>query len=127
MRFPERVETARLVLRRPQEGDAEAIFSGWANDPVATRYMAWPRHRSIEDAHAFLEFSHSEWDRWPGGPYVAELQATGELIGGCGFAFRSADVAEIGYILRRSDWDAAMPLSVFARRSSWRRRSAASF
>ncbi|MGV8083615.1 MAG: GNAT family N-acetyltransferase [Coriobacteriia bacterium] len=104
MRFPERIETARLALRCPQAADVEAIFSGWASDPLTTRYMAWPRHCSIEDTNAFLRFSDQQWANTSAGPYAIVLQSTGELIGTCGFAFRSSDVAEIGYILKRSCW-----------------------
>jgi len=45
MKGPERIETARLVLRRPTAADAEAIFNRYAGDSDVTRYLAWPRHR----------------------------------------------------------------------------------
>jgi len=54
---PERVETARLVLRRPRFEDAEAIFVRYASDPEVTRFVGFPTHRSIADTRAFVEFS----------------------------------------------------------------------
>ena len=75
-RAAERIETARLVLRRPGGADAEAIFSSYASDPEVTRYLAWPRHLTIEATRRFLEFSDDEWTRWPAGPYVIEERAT---------------------------------------------------
>jgi [ribosomal protein S5]-alanine N-acetyltransferase len=104
VKLPERIETARLVLRRPLAGDAEAVFSGWASDAIATRFMSWPRHRSVADSQAFLDFSDDEWDTWPAGPYVIELGSTGGLIGSCGFAFRERELAEVGYIIARGEW-----------------------
>jgi [ribosomal protein S5]-alanine N-acetyltransferase len=104
VKLPERIETPRLVLRRPLAGDAEAVFSGWASDAVATQFMSWPRHRSIADSQAFLDFSDGEWDAWPAGPYVIELGSTGELIGSCGFAFCGRESAEVGYIIARGAW-----------------------
>jgi [ribosomal protein S5]-alanine N-acetyltransferase len=106
VKLPERIETPRLVLRRPLAGDAEAVFSGWASDAIATRLMSWPRHRSVADSQAFLDFSDSEWETWPAGPYVIELASTGDLIGSCGFAFRKRELAEVGYIIARGagDW-----------------------
>jgi RimJ/RimL family protein N-acetyltransferase len=104
VRLPERIETARLVLRRPLACDAAAVYSGWASDAVATRFMSWPRHRRLADSHDFLDFSDVEWDTWPAGPYVIELGVTGELIGSCGFAFRGSGLAEVGYIIARRAW-----------------------
>lgn len=104
MQLPQRIETPRLVLRRPLAGDAESVFSGWASDVVATRFMSWPRHQSVADSRAFLDFSDGEWDAWPAGPYVIELRSTAELIGSCGFAFRQREFAEVGYIIARGVW-----------------------
>ena len=67
-RAAERIETARLVLRRPGGADADAIFSSYASDPEVTRYLAWPRHLTIEATRRFLEFSDDEWTRWPPAP-----------------------------------------------------------
>lgn len=66
--------------------------------------MAWPRHEAIEDALGFVEFSDSEWERWPAGPYLVERLDTAEVIGSSGFGFHTVDRAELGYILSRSEW-----------------------
>jgi RimJ/RimL family protein N-acetyltransferase len=34
------------LLRRPTLADAGAIFYRYASDPVVTRYLSWPTHRS---------------------------------------------------------------------------------
>ena len=65
MTAPERVETRRLILRRPRREDAGAIFARYANDPDVTRWLGWPRHESVDATFAFLEFSDAEWARWP--------------------------------------------------------------
>ena len=59
------LETERLLLRRPRQADEPAIFSRYASDPEATRYMAWPTHRSLDDTRAFLDLSDDVWARWP--------------------------------------------------------------
>jgi ribosomal-protein-alanine N-acetyltransferase len=104
LRLPERIETPRLVLRRPRAGDAADVFQGWASDEVATRFMSWPRHQAHDDSRAFLEYSDGEWDRWPAGPYLIELRSSGDSIGSCGFTFRDPGLAEVGYILARHAW-----------------------
>ena len=53
------VETARLVLRRPQAGDADAILARCASDPEVTRLVGWPRQaqdeRGVEGSARVLE------------------------------------------------------------------------
>jgi ribosomal-protein-alanine N-acetyltransferase len=43
-----RLETPRLILRRFESTDADAIFNNWASDPVVTKYLRWPAHQSID-------------------------------------------------------------------------------
>jgi len=100
---PPRLETARLVLRRPAAADAAAIFERYASDPEVTRYLGWPRHRTIEDTRGFLRFSDTEWERWPVGPYIIESR-DGRLLGGTGLGFESPDPATTGYVLARDAW-----------------------
>jgi RimJ/RimL family protein N-acetyltransferase len=99
-----RIETARLVLRRPRTDDAEAIFARYAGDPEVTRYMSFPRHVTIEQTRAFLDFSDDQWRRWPAGPYLIEDRTSGRLLGGTGLAFESTWCASTGYLLAREAW-----------------------
>jgi RimJ/RimL family protein N-acetyltransferase len=92
----ERIETERLVLRRPVASDAEAILGCYAGDPDVTRYLGWATHHTVDDTRAFLEFSDREWSRWPAGPYVVSSRATGELLGGTGLVFESPQRAVTG-------------------------------
>ena len=100
----ERVETPRLVLRRPRPEDAEAIFTRYASDAEVTRYLSFPRHTSLEDTRAFLALSDAEWSRWPVGPYLIDLRDTGELVGGTGLSFETAKRAATGYLIARDGW-----------------------
>jgi ribosomal-protein-alanine N-acetyltransferase len=100
----ERIETARLTLRRPVAADAEAIFATYASDPEVTRYLAWPRHLTVDATRAFLEFSDDDWRRWPAGPYLIEDRTSGRLLGGTGLGFESPVRASTGYVLAREAW-----------------------
>jgi ribosomal-protein-alanine N-acetyltransferase len=100
----ERVETERLILRRPTVNDAGAVFARYAGDIEVSRYMAWQLHQSAEMTRAFLEFSDTEWDRWPAGPYLIECRETGRLLGGTGLSFETTYRASTGYILARDSW-----------------------
>lgn len=100
----EEIKTERLRLRKPEAGDVGEIFSRYASDPEVCRYLAWPVHVSIEDTHAFIEFSDSEWSKWPAGPYLVFAAADGQLLGSTGLQFESAAVASTGYALARDAW-----------------------
>jgi RimJ/RimL family protein N-acetyltransferase len=104
MKAPERIETARLVLRRPAAADAAPIFSRYASDPDVTRFLGWPRHRAVEETRAFLAWSDEEWARWPAGPYLAESKESGRLLGGTGLAFETGYRASTGYVFARDAW-----------------------
>lgn len=104
VKAPERLETARLVLRRPLRDDAEAVFERYASDREVSRYLAWRLHESPETTRAFLEFSDAEWMRWPAGPYLVESRDDGRLLGGSGFAFETPYRASIGYVFARDAW-----------------------
>ena len=101
---PDAIETARLILRRPRDADANAIFSKWANDPSVTKYLSWPLHESLVATADFIRFSDSEWMTWPAGPFVIESRETGDLIGSTGFGFCSDHDAEVGYVLAGDSW-----------------------
>jgi RimJ/RimL family protein N-acetyltransferase len=104
-RAPERIETERLVLRRPRAEDAAAIFERYAADRDVTRYLGWPRHETIEATRAFLDFSESEWNRWPAGPYLIQTRdAAGLLLGSTGLMFVTPMRAATGYVLASDSW-----------------------
>src|SRR5438034_11247057 len=108
MKGPERIETARLVLRKPTSADAENVFHGYSSDPEVTRFLGWPRHRSIEQTRLFLTYSEAEWQRWPAGPYLIESRlpassssVSRRLLGSTGLAFETSLVAATGYVLAK--------------------------
>jgi ribosomal-protein-alanine N-acetyltransferase len=102
----ERIQTARLVLRKPQAADAEAVFARYSSDPEVTRFLSWATHRSLDQTRAFLAFSDAEWDTWPVGPYLIESREGGQLLGGTGLAFETQSCAATGYVLAKDAWGA---------------------
>jgi len=101
---PRHIETDRLTLRPPQMTDAATLFARYASDVEVTRYLGWPRHRSVDDTEAFLQFSEKEWERWPAGPYVILSRADGQVLGSTGLTFESPEDAMTGYVLARDAW-----------------------
>jgi len=100
----ERVETPRLILRKPVHEDAEAIFLRYSSDPEVTRLLGWTRHSSLQATYAFLQFSDAEWARSPVGPYVIESRQDGSLLGSTGLAFEACHCAATGYVFAKDAW-----------------------
>jgi ribosomal-protein-alanine N-acetyltransferase len=100
----ERLETDRLILRRPRAEDAEDILARYAADAEVTRFLSWARHRSVADTQAFLEFCDQEWSRWPAGAYLVHSRADGRLIGSTGYVFEDAEHASTGYVFAKDAW-----------------------
>ena len=103
MNPPDRVETERLVLRKPALTDAPEIYQRYASDPEVTRFLGWARHRSIDDTRSFLQFSAALWRDSPPGPYLIEAKS-GRLLGSTGLEVKSAREAATGYVLARDAW-----------------------
>jgi ribosomal-protein-alanine N-acetyltransferase len=51
------LETNRLILRKFELSDTEAIYYNWANDNEVTKYLMWPAHKDISVTSSVLR----EW------------------------------------------------------------------
>jgi [ribosomal protein S5]-alanine N-acetyltransferase len=90
----------RLILRRPQTEDAEAI-QRLANDwEVAKRLARLPYPYTLENALFFLDEIASKELVW-----IAQHSETGELLGVAGLKpLEDAGTLELGYWLGRQFW-----------------------
>lgn len=96
------LRTARLLLRPPRQADAERIFACYASDRDVTRFLAWPRHESIEQSRAFVDFAGEQWTTHSCGPLL--IFAGDELIGSTGLQFETPERAVTGYVLAKDAW-----------------------
>jgi ribosomal-protein-alanine N-acetyltransferase len=104
VRAPETFTTARLALRRPALADAPAILARYASDPEVTRWLGWARHRSVDDAIAFVRWSDQVWGAAMAGPYLVFERAGDRLIGSTGLDVETPWRAATGYVLARDAW-----------------------
>lgn len=63
------IESARLLLRRFKEEDAEAVFQNWTSDDLVTEFLRWPTHRSIEITNRILkewisQYQNNDFYQW---------------------------------------------------------------
>ncbi len=101
------IRSARLKYRRPVLADAANIFARYSSDPDVTKYLGWPRHRSVGDAEMFVKFSDNEWSTRPAGPLLIErtdIGGPGALIGSTGLMWDGPATAATGYVLARDSW-----------------------
>ncbi|HSA99948.1 MAG TPA: GNAT family N-acetyltransferase [Anaerolineales bacterium] len=101
--MPERIETQRLVLRKPSMDDALTIFHGWAQDQEVTRYLTWRPHERVEQTQEFVQDCLAAWEHGTRFPYMLTLKETGEVIGMIDPHIEGAKVG-IGYGAARAHW-----------------------
>lgn len=97
----ERIETARLVLRRPTLTDLDAVHA-YASDPAITKFMGWARHETPQTTRAFLIMRDEEWDSRGTGTFLVEKD--GAVIGSTGLHTYDDAPAATGYIIARPHW-----------------------
>jgi RimJ/RimL family protein N-acetyltransferase len=107
-RFPDRVETERLVLRRWREGDRGAVADIWADPDVWRAIGPGAMGIPFDADYAAARFEHhlSHWTQHGFGLWLAEERLSGEVAGWVGPAHPTyvptlADAVEIGWTLRR--------------------------
>jgi len=98
------IQTARLLVRRFQDGDL-ATFVQYRNDPEVARYQGWD---SIPEARAAAIIQEQQ-EIEPGVPgqwfqFAIELKETHQLVGDCGLSVLVQDArqAQLGITLARA-------------------------
>ena len=94
-------ETERLIMRRMEPEDEDALFAV-LGDPVSMKY--YPAAFTREDVRSWIERWRKSYAENGYGLYAMVLKATGKVIGDCGHARQEVDGAteiEIGYHVLR--------------------------
>ena len=76
------LETDRLILRRFENRDAEAMYYSWGSDKNSNKYLDWNLHKSVEDSKKIVDIWIKEYKE---GAYnwIVELKDTHVEIGYC--------------------------------------------
>lgn len=103
MNAPESIATERLLLRKPRLSDAEAILEEYARDPLATRYLLFRPHESLEETSAFLQARLAKWGAGEELVWAITVKPEDRVVGmiACRFNGHRAD---IGYVLAQRLW-----------------------
>lgn len=111
-----KIETKRLVLRPFIIEDASSVFHNWASDPVATKYMSWPTHRSLEESEAYVKYTLEANAKGSACEWAITLKDTGEVIGSLGAVVKNerAGVVNTGYIIGKPYWRRGITSEAYA-------------
>src|SRR5215468_11224629 len=103
MRPPEIIETPRLTLRPPVMTDAEAIFTGYAQDAEVAKYMIWRPHENVEETRDFVWRCVQAWEDGSAYSWIITRKEDGRLIGMIESRVKGVGM-NIGYVLARDHW-----------------------
>ncbi len=101
MKPPERIETERLILRKPRMDDAPVLFTAYMQDPQVTRYTTWRPHQQLCEVEDFLRGSIAAWDSETRFPFVITLKEPDQPFGMIDLHVRGSTVG-LGYVIARS-------------------------
>lgn len=99
------VETDRLLIRLPEDGDAPA-YHAIHSDPDVTRWLGGPRPNSVEDELERIASRRSAHEETGFTMWTVEEKSTGEVVGLAGlFPVETVgpDV-EVAYHFRKDRW-----------------------
>jgi [ribosomal protein S5]-alanine N-acetyltransferase len=99
---PESFATTRLILRKPRAGDAPLIFAAYGQDAEVTRYLAFPPHRDLNDAHKAVARFLENWRSGKSYCWLIFRRESEELIGA--IAAREDQGISLGYLLAQPFW-----------------------
>jgi RimJ/RimL family protein N-acetyltransferase len=96
------LETERLILRRFDENDTDAVFA-LRSDAEMMRFIREPQNR--QESVNWLKMVSSLWETEKIGFCAVIEKASGSLIGWCGlWRLKETGETEIGYAIARKFW-----------------------
>ena len=99
------IETSRLILRKAQVEDAEAMFRNWANDPEVTKFLTWPTHGNVEITKKLLASWVESYQKEDYYQWMIVLKEIEEPIGSImANTVGRAQSAHIGYCIGKKWW-----------------------
>lgn len=116
---PPTLETARLILRPFDEGDAEAVYA-YASNPNMTRFTLWDTHRSIDDSLFFVrDYAQARYQEHVPEPLgiVRKGDPDRLVVGalGCFWTSKPDGVMELGYNVAEAYWGRGFATEAAAR------------
>ncbi len=116
MQPPDVIRTERLLLRRPTEADAAALF-GYQSNAEVTLYLAFPTATDISEAYAFLRRCETVWDEGVAFP-LGIINEEGKFVGMIELR-PIAHRVQVGYVLTRNEWGKGYMTEALSAATDW--------
>lgn len=104
LKFPEKVATERLLLRKPVVEDAARIFKAYAADPEVVRFLTWEAHNNADETSEFISVCLAEWEENRKWPYVITKGEIPEAPIGMIHLEQKSHEISTGYVLAKPFW-----------------------
>jgi [ribosomal protein S5]-alanine N-acetyltransferase len=111
------LDTPRLRLRTLREDDAAAVYA-YGRDPAVTRFVSWPRHRSLDDATTFLEYAATAVSSGREMQWALARRDDDTMIGTAGVRLQGHRV-ELGYVIAQPHWGRGYATEAATRIVQW--------
>lgn len=100
-----KIETDRLVLRKFNEKDYQAMFDNWASDEDVAKGAGWPKHENPEDTKSLVKMWVDEYKEENVFNWIIELDKT--PVGSITVVRKDLDnhTCELGYNIGKKYWN----------------------
>lgn len=102
------INTERLILRRFELTDAEAMYKNWASDSEVTKFLTWEPHSSVDVSRNILkswidEYKNTNYYQWA----ITLKENINEPIGCIGIVSQNhkLEMVHFGYCISRNWWN----------------------
>jgi len=114
--FPDRLQTARLLLRPIEFDDAAAIFSNYAQDPEVCRFVLWRPHADVSETRAYIAGCLMATTSRT---YVLTRRDTNALVGALDLRDTGPGHIGFGYVLARPVWRQGLMTEALTACADW--------
>jgi [ribosomal protein S5]-alanine N-acetyltransferase len=110
------LETNRLILRRFNISDAEAMYKNWAGDDEVTKFLTWTSHNSIEKSKSYITSLMNNYQKSDIYDWGIELKEIGQVIGSIGVVRCNEEIGSvhIGYCIGKQWWNKGITSEAFS-------------
>ncbi len=100
------LHTPRLLLRRIQMEDAQAMYDNWASDPEVTKFLTWPTHSSVAITKQVIQSWQQDLTKLDHYQWIILCKDTSTAIGTIAVVEldEHTQKAEIGYCIGTAWW-----------------------
>lgn len=93
-------------MRKFTDNDAKDMFTNWASDSVATKFLTWQEHDNINVTHDYIASLNEQYQNSETYIWGIELKAIGQVIGSISATCnQKAESVHISYCIGRPWWN----------------------